>query len=123
MNPDMGVLVAPVINVVGVVTAAESHDWQHLAALVLPFIAYGVRRLSSQKSVLQTKWGVAGVTVILTLIGAAVPALDTGQAFTRSTLIAILTTAATTLLAQLNPTTPPASLPDTAAAAAKEPTK
>jgi hypothetical protein len=85
------------------IAAASSHDWQTLAAVLLPIAAWALRRYAAPAHFFHTKAGALVIAAALALVGAFAPILD-AHALTVQSAISAGVTAVLALIAMSNPT-------------------
>ena len=105
--PDAGALVPalPSVDVPRAVAAVQSHDWQAVATVALPVLAWALRRFEASP-VAWVHSKAAGIVIpfALALVGALAPVLDSGH-FTIAALVSAVTVAIGSMLAVSNPST------------------
>ena len=91
------------IDPTAVASALTGHDWQRAAALLLPLLAWALRRYAAPSAWAHRPAGAAAISLGLALVAAFAPILDS-HALTRQSAISAGTVALLSLVAVANPT-------------------
>ena len=91
------------IDPTAVASALTGHDWQRAAALLLPLLAWALRRYAAPTTWAHRPAGAAAISLGLALVAAFAPVLDS-HALTRQSAISAGTVALLSLAAVANPT-------------------
>lgn len=93
------------------ITAVQGHQWQMLAAAIIPGLLWVLRRLqSSSLSFFNSELGKAILTGVGAILGALAPVLDSGS-FTVQSLLSALTVGFGSFFAVYNARSPAAKVP------------
>ena len=91
------------IDPTAVASALTGHDWQRAAALLLPLLAWALRRYAAPTTWAHRPAGAAAISLGLALVAAFAPLADS-HALTRQSAISAGTVALLSLAAVANPT-------------------
>jgi hypothetical protein len=92
----------PIGAVATIIDAVGTHNWPILIAALLGLIAWALRRYTLPEHFFHTPLGMLLIALVLSVIGAVIPVLQSGR-ITAASLISAIATAAVATLAMSNP--------------------